>query len=272
MDNVSKIIELLREAVGNNSENPILSFIANTALTIIIVLLLIIFIMDFLTRFSQLSQATGKSLKGLNIFKKKAITKDDIKNRIIFDKKMQTVLQYFVNKHKISRAMLFQFHNGMNAKSGMPFEYLVLTHEATAKGVANSNLSNKHHDIRIFYDMISVVIDDKVYRTNKENSSKALYEMMENDGAGSLCAHIITDVCDNDLNSTAIGFIVLASYKEDLADESNVTDLDMFEIANRCSGILGTSYGKCDFCKQKKDCKHIKNAEETMQICSDYVP
>lgn len=192
---------------------------------------------------------------------------NDIRARLFIDEAVENVLGELVTRDDIDRAILFQFHNGVVMKSGMPFEYVVITHEAVSPGVAPSTLNGKHHDMRVFSELINKIIDGKICNELTKSFSDPLSTIFHDNGDLRICVKIITDILTPD---TTLGFIMYSTTKNTMFPED--IDDSVLQASDKIAGILSNIWGRCDFCKNQKTCKKKKLISSTLTRCKNMIP
>lgn len=191
---------------------------------------------------------------------------NDIRTRLMIDDAVASVLNESITYENVNRAILFQFHNGVVMKSGMPFEYVVITHEATAPGVAASNLNGKHHDMRVFSELINKIIEGSICNSSTSEFSDPLSMIFKENGDMRICVKVITDILNPD---STLGFVMFSNTKTDTFPDD--IDESVTQTADRISGILSNIWGRCEYCKNQKGCKQ-KKAMNGLERCSNMVP
>lgn len=191
---------------------------------------------------------------------------NDIRNRLIIDSAVYNVLKDAVEYEKINRSILFQFHNGVVMKSGMPFEYVVITHEAVSPGVAPSTLNGRHHDMRVFSELINQIIDGKVFISETESFGDPLRTIFHENGDVRICVKMICDILNSD---TILGFLMYSNTKS--GEFRSDIDDSITQASDRISGILSNTWGRCEFCDKNKTCK-LKKSVPSNERCKEMVP
>lgn len=198
---------------------------------------------------------------------------DDIRKRVDMDKVLDHVLEDVVMTTNVDRALLFQFHNGTRAKSGMPFEHIVLTHEADGPGVALSTLINQHNDLRLFSQLSDEMMAGKIidYKTNY--FADPIKSFLKENGDIRMCAKILTSPIDDKI----VGALVFTTINDETFDENIESIIERTALV--CSGVLTNSWGKCEFCsmrnhvKRKCTCAEVdKKFKNVNNDCSHFSP
>lgn len=229
-------------------------------------------VVTFLILYStlQLVVETGKKIwasltNRLEPSSGKGVSKNTIMERLSVDGMIDSILGSLVDTENIGRAILFQFHNGIVMKSGMPFEYVVITHEVCAPGIAPSTLNERHHDMRIFSELINKIINGDVCTMETSKFNEPIHSIFAENGDLGISVKIIDDLVHK--NNT-IGFIMCTNEKTELFKD--YMEEQITESAAQIAGILSNSWGLCDNCEKYKTCKDKKNL--TGCRCDKMVP
>ena len=267
----SELLKTLSSLV--NSDNPVLAKIMGVFLTLLVFALVVATIADVVKKVKELLSSTITDI----ISSEKNITNkvktDDIKKRIRLDKVINDVLSDAVQENNLDRALLFQFHNGITSKSGISFEHLRLTHEATAPGVAQSTLGYNSVDIRLFYQILKpMVLDSEIVTMTVDDVTDPIKSLLVENGDGKFVAKILNDA----ITDITIGMIIFT--RSSTAEDFNTDDYNrLTKCADICSGVLSSSWGFCAQCEHKtcKGSKRCKKSEQKKNIdgnCPKYVP
>lgn len=257
-----------------NSDNPVLAKIMGVFLTVLVFVLVIATIVDVVKKVKDVLSSTITDLISSEKNATNKVKTDDIKKRIRLDKVLNDVLSDAVQDNNLDRALLFQFHNGITSKSGISFEHLRLTHEATAPGVAQSTLGYNSVDIRLFYQILKPMVleESNIVNMNIDEIVDPIKTLMNENGDGKFIAKILNDA----ITDITIGMIIFtrSSSEEDFNDDSYKS---ITRCADICSGVLSSTWGFCAQCEHKnakgsKKCKKSEQKKNTDGNCPRYIP
>ena len=256
-----------------SSENPVLAKIMSIFLTILIFVLLVATIVDVVKKVKDVLSSTISDIVSSEKNTVSKVKTDDIKKRIRLDKVINDVLSDAVQENNLDRALLFQFHNGITSKSGISFEHLRLTHEATAPGVAQSTLGYNSVDIRLFYQILKpMILESEIVSMNIDEINDPIKSLLIENGDGKFIAKVLNDA----VTDITIGMIIFTR-------PSNAEDFDkdsynrITKCSDICSGVLSSTWGFCAqcehrTCKSSKRCKKSEQKKNTDGNCPKYVP
>lgn len=265
--------ELLKTLLGLiTSDNPIIATLMSIALVVLVFALVIATVVDVVKKFKDVASGALANLQNFEV-KPKLPRTDDVKKRMRIDKVINDLLSDVVHQHGIDRALLCQFHNGTTAKSGMPFEYAVLTHEADAPGVAPSTLGSEQYDIRLFSQVLTpLVMEFKSLECKTEDMSYPIRDFLNENGSRKFIAKVLTDA----INSDYVIGVAIFTKTSDTPFEENI-EKQLSHVCDICSGILSTAWGSCDQCarkgiKGKDGCPKANQNKNTTGRCDRYKP
>lgn len=270
------VAELISSLVQLFSTNTISSKFISVMLYIILVSITISTISDILIKIfgkdkmKSLVEIIKNSSFGNKIKHESFNPNDEIRKRVSLDITIENILQDAVKSTNINRALLFQFHNGQVAKSGMPFEWVVLTHESDCAGTAKSTLINIHNDLRLFYQLGMDLFSGKVVFKDVEDFQGPIKDFMLENGDTKICAKILT----NPIDKKIVGMLIFTITTSENFQDNIESEIERTALV--CSGVLTNSWGKCDFCKfWNRKCTHkevSKKYRNARNDCKHFSP
>ena len=241
----SELIKTLSELVS--SGNPMIAVPISVALIIITFALVITTVIDVLKKFKDVASGTLIKIIPKDFIGSKLPKVDDVKKRIKIDKVINDVLDDVVKQYDVDRVMLCQFHNGTSAKSGMPFEYGILTHEALSYGTPPSTIGRKHYDIRLFTQVLeSMILTGQSFKAETKDMSQPLLGFLNENNSKRFISKVLTDA----INSDYIIGVVIFSKISDTPFKDGIEE-QMSHVCDVCSGILSTAWGSCEQCARR---------------------
>lgn len=262
MDNMSDLLQSLITLL-NSSNKTFLSIFLSIIISVFILIILISILLEPL---KKLKEFINEILFNND---KNHLSKNSITNKLDIDDRINKICKNSLEKNKFDRICVYQFHNGMLAASGLPFQFVVLTNEITANGIANSNELGNHNDLRIFAQIIKQIIGDTTLNIDTKSLSEPIVSILNDNGTKKIAAIIIHDAVTP---SVLIGMLIFEMVTSDNFNIDNISiDNELESLSIKLSGILCNTWGNCIYCEKNKKCK-IKHNRDITKNCDDFSP